>query len=74
MIEQSDFRIRKLRSGFRIWQAVGSGWEPLADPYSTRAEAQAAIDRWVAADETTDDPDDPPVADLEDLAERLYMH
>lgn len=74
MIEQSDFRIRKLRSCFRIWQSVGSGWEPLADKYQTRAEAQDAIDKWIAADETSEaDLDDPPVVDLEDLTDRLYM-
>ncbi len=72
MIEKSDFRIRKLRNNYKIWQAVGSGWEPLADTYQTRAEAQETIDRWVAADETTDDIDAPPESSMQELIDRLH--
>lgn len=35
-VERDDFRIRETAAGFRIWQRVGSGWEPLADVYATR--------------------------------------
>ena len=41
-----DFRIRKVPSGYKIWQRVGSGWEALADVYGTRAQAREAVLRF----------------------------
>ena len=41
---RDDFRIRKTRDGFRVWQRVGSGWERLSDVYPTPEDARA----WIA--------------------------
>jgi hypothetical protein len=45
---REDFRTRKVPGGYRIWQRIGSGWEPLSDIYPTRADARAAVQRWLA--------------------------
>ena len=44
-----DFRIRKVpTTGYRVWQRVGTSWEALADVYPSRADARAAIQRWLS--------------------------
>lgn len=46
-MDETDFRIRKAPTGHKIWQRIGSGWEPLATIYPTRTEARAAIRQWL---------------------------
>jgi len=43
-LTRADFRIRKVPSGYKVWQRVGTGWEALCDVYETRPEAGTAVD------------------------------
>lgn len=47
-VTRDDFRIRRTGDGFRVWQHVGNGWEPLTDVHPTREDARAWITAAVA--------------------------
>lgn len=38
-ITREDFRLRKSGDRYRIYQRIGSGWEPLSDTFATRQDA-----------------------------------
>lgn len=44
---REDFRLRKVPSGYKVSQRVGSGWELLSDVYATRQDAVAFISKVV---------------------------
>lgn len=47
-LTRADFRIRRVPSGYKIWQHVGAGWQALCDVYETRAGAHAAVETFLA--------------------------
>jgi hypothetical protein len=43
MLTRQDLRLRKVPTGYKVAQRVGSGWELLSNVYETRRDAVAFI-------------------------------
>ena len=42
-LSREDFRLRKVGSGYKVSQRVGSGWELLADVHASKRDAEEFI-------------------------------
>lgn len=47
-LERQDFRLRKVPTGYKVAQRIGSGWELLSEVYQSRREALVFIDTVVS--------------------------
>ena len=50
MLTRQDFRLRKVPTGYKVSQRVGSGWELLCDVHETRKAAVAFINRTITGE------------------------
>lgn len=44
-VTRDGFRIRKVPTGYRVWQHEGGRWHPMCDAWPTREDARA----WITA-------------------------